>query len=236
MIETVSVVVRVMPRGGGFPSLVETTSGQRFIMKLSGVGQGVSGLLTEFIATRLAVALGLKVPRVQPLMLSNPHPWETGTDEFYEALQRSAGWNLGVEFVNDAQDVAANALGEVPPDFLDRLSSVDSLLQNVDRTLQNPNLLRDRKGDYWAIDFGACLFLDRFARLGSRMTFQLPTNHLAVGHRAAALSLTLEYADVLLREIVSDIPDPWIDSVPGGRLALLETLSKLIGAYVDRMG
>jgi hypothetical protein len=235
MVETISAVVRVMPRGGGFPSLVETTSGRRFIMKLSGVGQGVSGLLTEFIATRLAAALGLKVPRVLPLMLSKALPWQTGTDEFYEALQRSAGWNLGVEFVYDAQDVAASGLGEVPADFLDRLSSVDSLLQNVDRTLQNPNLLRDRKGDYWAIDFGACLFLDRFARFGSRMKFQLPTNHLAAGHRAAP-SLTLESAHVQLREVVSDIPDPWIDSVPGGRLALLETLSKLIGAYVDRMG
>jgi len=234
MVETISAVLRVMPRGGGFPSLVETISGRRFIIKLSGVGQGVSGLLTEFVATRLAAALGLKVPRVLPLMLGKALPWQTGTDEFYDALQRSSGWNLGVEFVDDAQDVAANGLGDIPADFLDRLSSVDSLLQNVDRTLQNPNLLRDRKGEYWAIDFGACLFLDRFARFGSRMTFELPTNHLAAGRRVAPL--TFENAYVPLREAVSDLPGSWTDSVPGGRQALLETLSKLIGAYVDRMG
>ncbi|HWE17599.1 MAG TPA: HipA family kinase [Hyphomicrobiaceae bacterium] len=234
MVETISAVLRVMPRGGGFPSLVETISGRRFIVKLSGVGQGVSGLLTEFVATRLAAALGLKVPRVLPLMLSKALPWQTGTDEFYDALQRSSGWNLGVEFVDDAQDVAANGLGDIPADFLDRLSSVDSLLQNVDRTLQNPNLLRDRKGEYWAIDFGACLFLDRFARFGSRMTFELPTNHFAAGRRVA--TLTLENAHVPLREVVSDIPDSWADSVPGGRQALLEALSKLIDVYIYRKG
>jgi hypothetical protein len=232
MVETISAVLRVMPRGGGFPSLVETISGRRFIVKLSGVGQGVSGLLTEFVATRLAATLGLKVPRVLPLMLSKALPWQTGTDEFYEALQRSAGWNLGVAFVDDAQDVAANGLGDVPADFLDRLSSVDSLLQNVDRTLQNPNLLRDRKGEYWAIDFGACLFLDRFARFGSRMTFELPTNHLAAGRRVAPLPFENSYAP--LRELVSNIPDAWADSVTGGRQALLEALSKLINVYVHR--
>ena len=234
MVETISAVLRVMPRGGGFPSLVETISGRRFLMKLSGVGQGLSGLLTEFIATRLAAACGLKVPRVQPLMLSKALPWQTGTDEFYEALQRSAGWNLGVEFVDDAQDVAAHGLGDLPADFLDRLSSVDSLLQNVDRTLQNPNLLRDREGDYWAIDFGACLFLDRFARFGPRMKFDLPTNHFAAGHRMTPP--ILEKAYVPLREVVSDIPDSWTDTVPGGRPVLLETLSKLIDVYVHRNG
>jgi hypothetical protein len=230
MVETISAVVRVMPRGGGFPSLVETTSGRRFIMKLSGVGQGESGLLTEFVATRLAAAFGLKVPRVLPLMLSKALPWQTGTDEFYEALQRSAGWNLGVEFVDNAQDVAANGLGDIPADFLDRLSSVDAFLQNVDRTLKNPNLLRDREGEYWAIDFGACLFLDRFARFGSRMKFELPTDYLAAGRRVEPL--TFENAHVPLREVISDIPDSWTDSVPGGRQALLETLSRLIDAYV----
>lgn len=112
--------------------------------------------------------------------------------------------------------------------------SVDSLLQNVDRTLQNPNRLRDLKGECWAIDFGACLFLDRFARFGSRMKFELPTNHLAAGRRVAPL--TFENAHVPLREVVSDLPGSWTDSVPGGRQALLETLSKLLDVYVHRKG
>ena len=64
MDESVSTVVRVMSLGGGFPSLVKTTTGRHLIMKLRGVGQGTPGLLTEFIALRLASALGLKVPHV----------------------------------------------------------------------------------------------------------------------------------------------------------------------------
>ncbi len=234
MVEAVETVVRVMPRGSGFPSLVQTTSGRRFVMKLSGVGQGVHGLITELIATRLAGALGLRVPSVVPLMLSRDLPWQVGTDEFFETLQRSTGWNLGVEFVEGADDASLDELGKIPAEFLDQLSTVDTLLQNVDRTVHNPNLLRDREGAYWAIDFGACLFLDRFARDGARMSFALPANHFLAGHSVRRLSLVR--VPLPLREIVSDIPDAWFDQVPNGRQGLLEQLSAVVELYIRQHG
>jgi len=232
MEEAVSTVVRVMSRGSGFPSLVQTDSGRHFVMKLSGVGQGVSGLLSEFIATRLANLLGLKVPRVAPILLPKGLPWQVGTDEFYEALQRSSGWNLGVEFVDHARDLTIDDLEEIPSGFLDQLAAVDAVLQNVDRTRKNPNLLIDRKGDHWAMDFGACLFLERFARLGAQMHFDLPTNHFLAGRRVRPAEL--EDPSLALREIVGDLPDSWIDSIPGDRQALIERLGRFIQLYVRR--
>ena len=230
MDESVNTVVRVMSLGGGFPSLVKTTVGRHLIMKLRGVGQGTPGLLTEFIALRLASALGLKVPYVVPIMLSNTLPWQVGTDEFYEALQRSSGWNLGVEFIENTRDLMADDLEDIPGAFLDRLAAVDALLQNVDRTAQNPNLLRDATGDYWAIDFGACLFLDRFARYRQLITFQLPSNHFLAGRRLQLLQI--EDANVPLQAIVSDMPDAWLGA--GGRKALLDALSNILELYVQR--
>jgi HipA-like kinase len=228
--ESVSTVVRVMSLGGGFPSLVKTTAGRHLIMKLRGVGQGTPGLLTEFIALRLASALGLKVPHVVPIMLSNTLPWQVGTDEFYEALQRSSGWNLGVEFIDTSRDLMADDLEDIPSAFLDRLAAVDALLQNVDRTAQNPNLLRDATGNYWAIDFGACLFLDRFARYRQLITFELPSNHFLAGRRLQLLQV--EDADVPLQEIVSEVPDSWLGA--GGRETLLDALSNILKLYVQR--
>src|SRR5262245_40884554 len=129
MEELVASVLRVMSHGSGFSSLVRTTSGRHFVMKLSGVGHGEPGLMTELIATRLADLFGLKVPRVAPIMLGKDLPWQTGTDEFYDALQRSAGWNLGVEFVNHARDLTLDDLATIPSEFLDRLAGVDAILQ-----------------------------------------------------------------------------------------------------------
>ena len=230
--ETVSTVVRVMPRGGGFPSLVETISGRRYIMKLVGVGQGAPGLLTEFIAMRLARALGLRVPRVVPITLSSALPWQVGTDEFYDALQRSAGWNLGVQFIDAARDLAASDLADLPAAFLDRLAAVDALLQNMDRTKENPNLLQDRALNYWAIDFGACRFLNRFVRYRQKMAFELPTNHFLAGRSLQPLPLEKVYQ--ALREMVLDVPNSWLGS--GGREELFDDLTGITEVYGKWLG
>ena len=232
MNETVSTVVRVMPRGGGFPSLVETISGRRYIMKLVGVGQGASGLLTEFVAMRLASALGLRVPRVVPVMLNSALPWQVGTDEFYDALQRSAGWNLGVQFIDSARDLTADDLADLPAAFLDRLAAVDALLQNMDRTKENPNLLQDGALNYWAIDFGACQFLNRFVRYRQKMTFELPTTHFLAAR--SVQSLRLDKAYEALRKIALDVPNSWLGS--GSREALFDDLNGMMEVYVKRPG
>jgi hypothetical protein len=230
MDELVGSVLRVMSHGSGFSSLIRTTSGRYFVMKLSGVGHGEPGLMTEFIATRLADLFGLKVPRVVPIMLHKDLPWQAGTDEFYDALQRSAGWNLGVEFVNHARDLTLDDLKTIPSDFLDRLAVVDAILQNVDRTRQNPNILSDGMGDLWAIDFGACLFLDRFARFGEQMSFELPSNHFLAG-RCTQAPARPENLSGRLHKLVTDVPDSWMRAVPDSHQGLFQMLDSLTDLY-----
>ena len=133
-------------------------------MKLSGAGPGKRALATEYMALKIARHLGLRVPDAQVLDLPRDFPWQAGTDEFYEAVQRSAGANLGVAFIADAHDLKARDLAGLPEPFVDRLAAIDALLQNVDRTAANPNIMRDAAGVHWAIDFGACLLFDRLAR------------------------------------------------------------------------
>jgi hypothetical protein len=86
MIETVSAIHRVLARGSSFPSVVETTAGTLRLMKLSGAGPGRRALATEYIALRIARRLGLEVPDALLLQLPRELPWQTGTDEFYEAV------------------------------------------------------------------------------------------------------------------------------------------------------
>src|SRR5882724_5415890 len=122
MTETVAAFHRVLARGSSFPSLVETSTGRLLVMKLSGAGQGARGLAIELIAGTLAGLAGLNVPRAQPVLLPKGLPWQVGTDEFYETVQRSVGWNLGVEFIPDALDVEPADLPSLPADFLGRLA------------------------------------------------------------------------------------------------------------------
>jgi hypothetical protein len=196
-------------------------------MKLSGVGPGRRALATEYIALRIARRLGLNVPDALVLQLPRELPWETGTDEFYEAVRRSAGSNLGIALIADASDLDAADLSDLPVDFVTPLASVDALLQNFDRTEANPNLIRDATGSVWAIDFGACLLIDRLARGVLAPAPGLPPNHFlarpgpVAGIRAAAAGLDGGF----LERLVAELPQPWLEELGLSQGTLVERLS-----------
>lgn len=233
MAETVAVIHRVLPSGSSFPSVVETGTGRRYVLKLSGAGPGRRSLVTEYVALKLAKRLGLNVPDAEVLDVPHDFLWQAGTDEFYEAVQRSAGANLGVAFLAESQDVEASELTGLPEDFAHRLAAIDALFQNVDRTAVNPNIMRDAAGVYWAVDFGACLLIERLARGAIEPRLDLPSNHFLAGTaglascvRAAAAAIDAQH----LRTIVEALPDAWLDDLGLTRSALQERLTTYVKA------
>jgi hypothetical protein len=225
MPQTVAAIDRVLTHGSSFPSVVTTTSGRRYVLKLAGAGPGRRALAMEFVGLKLAGHLGLLVPEPALLDLPRDLPWQASTDEFYEAVQRSAGPNLGIAFIADARDVTAGELASLPQDLLASLAAVDALLQNVDRTRANPNILRDGGGVHWAIDFGACLLIERLARGAVTPRIELPPNHFLAGEQAFLRSAptAAERIDALqVRSAIELVPEPWLEDLglPRQELAL----------------
>jgi hypothetical protein len=233
MAETVAVIHRVLASGSSFPSVVETDAGRLYVLKLSGAGPGRRALAMEYVALKIARNLGLAVPDAQVIDLPRDFPWHTGTDEFYEAVQRSAGANLGVAFIADARDLKARDLAELPASFIQRLAAVDALLQNVDRTAANPNILRDATGTHWAIDFGACLLIERLARGALEPRRDLPSNHFLAGEGRIATSArgiveAIDKSD--LQAIMADLPDTWLEDLGLARSALYHRMAVYLEA------
>jgi hypothetical protein len=204
-----------MRGGSAFTALIETETGGRHLLKLSGSASGPRGLLSELLASCIAASLDVPLPAVRPLYLPPGFPWQVGTDEFDEMLQRSYGWNLGLAYLPDARVATAVDLGRLPGGFLFRLERADRLLQNVDRTGVNPNVLIDAGGQPWAIDYGACLFLQRIVG-GAKLSFALPAGHFL--HDARKRDATTLPARVPSRNDVrawlGECPRTWLESVP----------------------
>jgi hypothetical protein len=233
MIETVSAIHRVLARGSSFPSIVETAPGTLRVMKLSGAGPGRRALATEYLALELARRLGLNVPDAMVLQLPRELPWQAGTDEFYEAVQRSAGSNLGIELIAGATDLEAADLPSLSEDLLARLAAVDALFQNFDRTEANPNLVRDGTGAIWAIDFGACLLIDRLARGVLQPMPELPSNHFLArraGLSAGARAIAAELDGECLQPLVAELPQAWLEELQLPQTVLVERLSSYFEA------
>jgi hypothetical protein len=186
-------------------------------MKFSGAGPGPFGLLTELLAIGIARDLGAPVPAAEPIFLPEGFPWLVGTDEFDATLQRSSGWNLGIDLVPDARPGTAADLDAAPSAAVAAIARADALLANVDRTARNPNLLV-AAGRLWAIDFDACLYLSR-AVSGRTATPALPPGHLLAGREPTGPLPPLDLA-----RLVAAAPEAWVEAAGTDRAGLLAAL------------
>ena len=158
MLEHVTVTRYVTPlrEGGSLPAIVEADNLGTYVMKFRGAGQGPLALVAEIIAGELARRLGLRVPELvlaeldPRIAVSEPDP------EIQDLLRASEGMNLGVDFLPGS--FGFDPLGwTAEPEFASQVLWFDALVQNVDRTWRNPNLLVWHR-NIWLIDHGAALY------------------------------------------------------------------------------
>lgn len=148
-------VVRRERSGSSSPVVVQSAEGLWFT-KLRGAAQGVSALIAELIVAELADGLELAIPaRVfveLPAHVTSTDP----SDELRDLLDASAGVNLGFELLESARNLTMAEYERVPLDVAASVLWLDILVQNLDRSPANPNIMV-RRGTYWLIDHGAAL-------------------------------------------------------------------------------
>jgi len=147
--------------GGSFPVEAELTDGRSCVLKLRGTGNGERSLISEFIVNQMASGCQWAVPEVFPVELPAGFPWEFGTDEFDDLVQKSEGLNLGLQNLGSVTPLALEEAKSLPTNFLKRMVTLDALFANYDRTEMSLNLVRDGKGKVWMLDHGSCRILEK---------------------------------------------------------------------------
>ncbi len=158
MLEQVSVTRYVTPlrEGGSLPALVEADNLGTYVLKFRGAGQGPKALVAEIIGGELARRLALRTPELV-LAYLDPRIASTEPDpEIQDLLRASDGLNVGVDFLPGSAGFDP-AGWPVDAEFASRVLWFDALIQNVDRTWRNPNLLVWH-GSVWLIDHGSALY------------------------------------------------------------------------------
>ncbi len=150
--------------GGSLPAVVETVDAAgagagRYAVKFLGAGQGSRVLVAELISGGIASALGLPVPELAIVNVTEGFGRAEPDPEIQDILRGSVGPNMGLRFIDGAlpyDPVAATDL--VDPDLAADIIWLDALVSNVDRTVRNPNLLvAGHPPALWLIDHGATL-------------------------------------------------------------------------------
>jgi hypothetical protein len=152
---TATRYVTPLREGGSLPGLMEADDLGTYVVKWRAAGQGVKVLVAEVVCGELARALGLPVPALVTVDVAPELAVGEPDVEVQELLQRSAGRNLGLDYLPGALDFDAGADG-VDPDLAGRVLWFDALVGNVDRSWRNPNMLFWH-GRLQLIDHGAAL-------------------------------------------------------------------------------
>jgi len=212
---TATRYVTPLREGGSLPAIVEADDDGLYVLKFRGAGQGPKALAAEIVAGEIARGLGLPVPELvfvhvdRELARAEPDP------EIQDLIVASVGLNLGVDFLpgslpyNPAEPPDAELAADVV--------WLDALVENVDRTPRNPNLLRWH-GNLWLIDHGASLFVHHGSAdplAVAARPFPAIRDHVllpAAGSIAAADERLAPRADPAAAAAL--VPEAWTDGAP----------------------
>lgn len=225
--------------GGSLPGLVEASDEGTYVLKFRGAGQGPKALVAEVVAGELARRLGLPVPELVTIELDPELARAEPDEEVQDLLRASGGTNLGMDYLPGSLGFDPVA-DQVDPGLAARVLWFDALVQNVDRSWRNPNLLRWH-GDLYLIDHGASLYFHHDwsrARPAAARPYAVSDHVLlaAAGPLADADSaLAPAVTSDLVSEVVALVPDSWLEEpsfpdVDAVRKAYVDVLTARVAA------
>jgi hypothetical protein len=213
VLERVTVTSYLAPlrEGGSLPALVEADNLGTYVLKFTGAGQGPLALVAEIIGGELARVLGLRTPELALADLDVRIAASEPDQEIQDLLRASAGLNLAVDFLPGS--AGFDPLGwDADEDFASELLWFDALIQNVDRTWRNPNLLVWH-GDPWLIDHGAALYFHHdWSRADPAKPFdarQHVVKDRATRLEQAHAKLAPQVTTAVMEKITAEVPEAW---------------------------
>ncbi|CCK31632.1 hypothetical protein BN159_7253 [Streptomyces davaonensis JCM 4913] len=205
--------------GGSLPGLVEADDFGTYVLKFRGAGQGRKTLVAEVVCGELARRLGFRMPRLVTVEVDPVLGLGEPEQQVQELLRASGGTNLGMDFLSGALGFDPLAF-TVSPEEAGRILWFDALVNNVDRSWRNPNLLM-WQGQLWLIDHGATMIWHHNwpgAEASSARPYDASDHALTPfgpDVAAAAAELAPLVTEDLLTEVTAEIPDAWLTDEPG---------------------
>jgi hypothetical protein len=223
MLRTVTATRYVTPlrEGGSLPALVEADDDGLYVVKLLGAGHGRKALVAELLAGELARHLGLPVPDQVLVELDGALAKAEPNREIQDLLERSAGTNIGIDFLPGALAFSP-AVGPAPDaDLAAAVVWFDAYVTNVDRTPRNPNLIVWHRRLH-LIDHGSALYVHHSWRdpaEHARRPFDAIRDHVllpfASSITAADARLAPMIGPAVLGTLTAAIPDDWLPAEAG---------------------
>lgn len=205
--------------GGSVPAIVEADDDGTYVLKFRGAAQGPRALVAELVCAELARALELPVPSAVLVELDGVLAKSEPDPEIQATLAASAGTNFGLDYLPGALNWEPALTPSPDRELAARIVWFDAFVENVDRTVRNPNLMRWHER-LFLIDHGAALYwhhdaTGHMARVDA--PFAMVRQHVLLPFagdlRAADRALAPRVTPALLEAIAAQLPADWLAGI-----------------------
>jgi HipA-like protein len=220
MLRTVYATRYVTPlrEGGSLPAIIEANDLGLYVLKFRGAGQGPLALVSELVAGEIGRALGLKVPELVFVEVDSALGRNEPDEEIRDLLQASVGLNLALDYLPGSVMFDPAAGDKASEELASTAVWFDAFVTNVDRTVQNPNLLYWHKSLYF-IDHGAALYFHHNWQNTAEMArsrFPASRDHVLLPWANCIAevdgALRKRLPDSVLTGILDQVPDSWLEA------------------------
>ncbi len=132
----------------------------------------------------------------------------------------SKGTNIAIEFLEDCEKATKQEIDHKA--FISEVRTIDTILMNADRTLDNTNILRDqtKKSKFYAIDWGLSLDATELysdvkkGTIDARLMYYQNVNvvkrpEYIFKDSTSFTSLDTKDIEAIIRQIIEEIPTEW---------------------------
>lgn len=223
----INQIMETLPYGKTKPIKVKASDGKVYVVKFrsDGMARKDCSINSEFIAYRLLerldwqiAPLGLKLIKIDNIAL------ELAKDASINPL--SLGYmcdSLGINIAIPYMDNCEKAAGEIEnQNFIKHLRTIDNILLNDDREVENPNILKDLtvSNRYYAIDWGLAMDSGEVYKdiitgnIRTRMRYFKTCNVVRrpsylLRHDSSRVALKPQEIEDIIHDIIEEIPQEW---------------------------
>lgn len=201
--------------GGSLPAIIEGDDNFLYVLKFRGAGQGLKALIADVIGGEIARLLGLKMPEMVLVELSEGFGRTEPDEEIQDLLKASTGLNLGVHFLSGAITFDPE-VHKIDAATASLIVWLDAYLMNIDRTAKNTNMLIWNK-ELWLIDHGASMYFHHnweSLPASLKSPFAMIKEHVLLPFATALETAEQKALSVLSPEridaVVALVPDEWM--------------------------
>lgn len=149
-------VISYKSKGNSFPIVIQEEN-KKFLVKLNAGLSGEHSLLGEWFGNKIGESIGLNTRIPQWITLTNTLNYKDIYIEVRELIHKSLGTNIAFEYYENIEELNLVELSKVEIAKFADVYLLDILMLNIDRTIQNPNLLKMKNGTILISDFDSSL-------------------------------------------------------------------------------